>query len=274
MRIKWSDILLAVLALLAVIVANNDVSVVRSKGTEGAYSSPSPYPYVVSILRSYPSPTDDATVEFKVTFSEPVTGVDVSDFSLITTGLTGTSILAPYSLDYFNYTVGIVTGSGAYGTIRLDLDDDDSILSFSSIPLGGVGADNGSYSNGQTYVIDRSAPPANDKFSSAETITTLSFSAGAYTYGATVDESDPVVGSCGVDRGLATVWYKYTPTADTAISVDTFGADYDTFIAVWTKPADVLEFVACNNDTKGTKQSALALQVKGGTTYYIEIGQP
>ena len=73
--------------------------------------------------------------------------------------------------------------------------------------------------------------------------------------------------------GQATVWYKYELTSDDAISVDTKGADYDTFIAIWEKPdTGVLKFVACNDDTGGTKQSAVAIRVTGGKTYYIEIG--
>ena len=274
MKIRATDIFLSLLALLAVLIVNNDVSIVRSRGAIDSYAYPSAYPYILSILRSYPSPSDATSVKFDVTFSEPVAGVDASDFSLTTTDLAGSSVLAPYSLSSSVYTVEVNAGSGVSGTIRLDLDDDDSILNFGAIPLGGFGDGNGSYANGQTYVIDRSASPSNDTFSSAKTVPSSSFSDEIYTYGAAFDASEPIVDDCGIGQGLATVWYEYTASTNTAISIDTFGADYDTFIAVWTKPVDDLVLISCNDDANGTKQSALALKVQMNVTYYIEIGQP
>lgn len=53
-------------------------------------------PTVVSILRADPSPTGAATVNYTVTFSEPVTGVDAADFALWVTGsVAGASIGTP-----------------------------------------------------------------------------------------------------------------------------------------------------------------------------------
>ncbi len=97
------------------------------------------------------------------------------------------------------------------------------------------------------------------------------------TASATSDPTDPdLPAQCGIaGNGQATVWYKYDLTVDDAISIDTIGTDYDTFIAIWEGPdIDHLLFVACNDDTGGTKQSAVAIRVSGGHTYYIEIGQP
>ncbi len=98
------------------------------------------------------------------------------------------------------------------------------------------------------------------------------------TSNATSSLSDPdlTTHSCGITgKGQATVWYKYTLTTHDAISVNTLGSGYDTFIAIW-EGTDInnLRFVACNDDTSGTKQSAVSIRVTGGKTYYIEIGQP
>ena len=50
-------------------------------------------PTVVSSERLNGSPTKLSTVYYKVTFSEPVSGVDVTDFTLTTNGgITGASI--------------------------------------------------------------------------------------------------------------------------------------------------------------------------------------
>ena len=84
-------------------------------------------PSVTSITRVDANPTDLANVNFAVTFSEAVTGVDVTDFVLtVDGGITGASIVSATGTgqDYF---VSVNTGTGD-GTLRLDLIDDDSIL--------------------------------------------------------------------------------------------------------------------------------------------------
>ena len=119
-------------------------------------------PKVLSITRADPNPSGAANVNFTVTFSEPVTGVDVlapfNDFGLIAdSGITGASITSVTSVSETTYTVGINTGSGN-GAIRLDLVDDDSILNVSNNPLGGAGAGNGSFNSGEFYTIEKSLP--------------------------------------------------------------------------------------------------------------------
>lgn len=108
-------------------------------------------PQVVSITRFDPNPTTAASVRFTVTFSEAATGVDSSDFNLTLSGVTGASISA-VSGSGLSYTVTVSTGSDT-GTIRLDLEDDDSILDLAANPLGGPGLDNGSYTTGETYQV-------------------------------------------------------------------------------------------------------------------------
>ena len=97
------------------------------------------------------------------------------------------------------------------------------------------------------------------------------------TVEATSSYTDPVLpAQCGIaGSGKATFWYKYELSSDDVIAIDTRGADHDTFVAIWEGSApNEFRFVACNDDTDGTKQSAVAIRVTGGKTYYIEIGQP
>ena len=116
-------------------------------------------PSVTSITRVDANPTDLANVNFAVTFSEAVTGVDVTDFVLtVDGGITGATIVSATGTgqDYF---VSVNTGTGD-GTLRLDLVDDDSILDSIDNPLGGPGAGNGNFTTGETYTINRSTPSA------------------------------------------------------------------------------------------------------------------
>jgi len=118
--------------------------------------------------------------------------------------------------------------------------------------------------------------PDNDDFNLAKNISTQDYTITMSTVGATWAADDPFVSECGLNQGTATVWYKYTPTADSAISLDTKTSDYDTFIAVWTGTRTNLNYVTCNDDidrANGIYQAQVAFQVQAGVTYYIEIGE-
>jgi len=112
---------------------------------------------VISILRLDASPTMSGSVRFVVNFSEPVTGVDASDFVPALTG----SIYGANVIEVVGggtaYTVTVNTGAGD-GTLRLDLIDDDSILDAFSNPLGGLGVNTGNFTSGEVYTFDRTAP--------------------------------------------------------------------------------------------------------------------
>jgi hypothetical protein len=112
-------------------------------------------PAAISILRADPNPTTAENVRFTVTFSEAVTGVDVSDFALATTGSVVNAIIKEVSGSGTLYTVTVGTGVGS-GTLRLDLMDNDSIVDGSSLPLGGFGAGNGNFTLGEEYSVNKS----------------------------------------------------------------------------------------------------------------------
>jgi hypothetical protein len=96
--------------------------------------------------------TSAASVDFTVTFSESVQGVDPTDFHLATTGDINDASVLNVSGGPTTYTVTVNTGTGN-GTIRLDVVDDDSILDQEGNPLGGIGPGNGNFSGGAIYTI-------------------------------------------------------------------------------------------------------------------------
>jgi hypothetical protein len=114
-------------------------------------------PTVTSSLRADSNPTQAANVDFTVNFSEAVTGVDMSDFSLTTTGGISGASIAYINGSGNTYTVTVNTGNGD-GDLRLDVLDDDSILNASGVPLGGAGAGNGNFTTGEAYTLDKTAP--------------------------------------------------------------------------------------------------------------------
>ncbi|MFN8435835.1 MAG: choice-of-anchor Q domain-containing protein [Anaerolineales bacterium] len=107
-------------------------------------------PLVTSIIRTSTSPSSASTVDFTVTFSESVQNVDVNDFSLTTTGVTGVSITGVTPVSALVYTVSVNTGSGN-GTIRLNVPSTATIKDLSDNDLSGL-----PFSSGEVYTISKS----------------------------------------------------------------------------------------------------------------------
>ena len=78
-----------------------------------------------SINRANPSPTGAASVDWTVTFSESVAGVDDLDFALVGSGLTGSSIIS-VSGSGTTRNVTANTGTGD-GTLGFNVVDDDPL---------------------------------------------------------------------------------------------------------------------------------------------------
>src|SRR5262245_27100836 len=80
-------------------------------------------PQVVSFTGIDPLLGKASAVHYALTFSEPVTGVNAGDFSLVTTGVSGASIVSVTPVAGGNgsqYIITVDTGTGD-GTVALDL---------------------------------------------------------------------------------------------------------------------------------------------------------
>lgn len=132
-----------------------DVGIGNGNFTNGeTYTISQGAPFVTSIVRASPDPSNAASVDFIVTFSEPVDGVDITDFILA--GNSNAAIININNVNPF-YVVTVNTGSSEV-TLRLDLIDDDSIHNTQGVSLGGDGAGNANYTNGEIISIDRTPP--------------------------------------------------------------------------------------------------------------------
>jgi len=167
-------------------------------------------PRVLSISRADPNPSGSVNVNFTITFSEPVTGVDVlapfNDFSLaVSPDLSGAFIANAALVSTTTYTVSVNAGSGN-GTIRLDLIDDDSIIDAAGNPLGGLGAGNGTFNTGEFYTVDKN-PPTVTGISTADPILsssdTIRFIVNFSKEVSGVDASDFALVTTGAIQGAA-----------------------------------------------------------------------
>jgi hypothetical protein len=160
----------------------------------GAYEYPvgpdSIAPVVNSIKRTNPSPTRATSVNFTVTFSEPVTGVNAIDFSLTRTGTLSGLWVTGVSGGLTVYTVSVNTGTGN-GTLRLDLKASGTgIQDLAGNPISG------GFTGGEAYTIDKTAPTL---------VSSVRLNANptkAASVNFTVTFSEPVTGVNAIDFSL------------------------------------------------------------------------
>ena len=110
---------------------------------------------------SQPIPINDPILPFEITFSEKVTGLDETDLQLHTENLQAhITDISPSSGSYQTYLVmvTITEVTANLATLRLDVEDDDSIINESNIPLGDIGFGNGRFTTGEVYFIDLMPP--------------------------------------------------------------------------------------------------------------------
>ncbi len=120
-------------------------------------------PSVTSIDRADVDPTSADVVSWTVIFSESVTGLDTSDFTVVATGVTGAYVVSVSGRGN-SWTVIASTGICVSAcTLGLNLVDDDSIADLAGNKMGGNG--NGNFT-GQIYTIT-STPPL-DSYSMEE----------------------------------------------------------------------------------------------------------
>jgi len=117
---------------------------------DSAATNYSSTPHVYSIKRMDANPTESTTFRFQVYFSEPVTGVDKTDFGLTVTGDISGETVSSVTGSGISYVVTATVASG-YGDLRLDLIDDNSILDGTSNTLGGASIGDGNYVSGENY---------------------------------------------------------------------------------------------------------------------------
>jgi hypothetical protein len=186
----------------------------RITGTSAPYACDNSPPTTTAITMTNTSPTSASTVNWNVTFSEPVLDVKAANFSLESTGPTAsiTSVTGSGS----SWIVTADTGSGD-GTLGLDLSDPTGITDYEGNPLAGP-------TTGDVYTIDRTAPNVLSVLRADPNPT----SAPSVSWTATFDED-----VTGVDATA----FALTGTAAGTASITTVNGSGTT----WTVTADVSE---------------------------------
>jgi hypothetical protein len=129
------------------------------------------------------------------------------------------------------------------------------------------------------------APDGADDVEDAPDITSRPFNTIVNNFGATSQADEPLASSsdCNFEGDLEdggnSVWWRYTPSQNGALEVDTFGSTFDTILSIWTDDTDPaahpMTEVDCSDDYEPNYetryQSYLNIPVTAGTTYYIRV---
>jgi hypothetical protein len=130
-------------------------------------------PTVTSLTRESAALTNAAEVDFRVVFSEPVTGVDPADFTIDTSvgAVTGAAVSGVIGAGA-EYVVTVSTGEGE-GLLSIDVVADGTILDLAGRPLAAP------FTSGEVYQVDRVVPTVVLESSAPDPITEASIPVSA-----------------------------------------------------------------------------------------------
>lgn len=229
-------------------------------------------PTVLSTMHGCPngcnSPADQL-VDFLVKFSEPVTGVDVTDFALTVGGGISGAVVTTVSGEGSDYIVRVDTGLGN-GTLRLDVIDDDSIKDLALNPLGGLGAGNGNFTAGLEYMVDKSIPTV------ASILRVDPNPTAAASVRFTVNFSEPVSGVDAGDFSLTADGITGASVTDVSGSESAYTATVNTGTGNGTLRLDVIDNDSILNSA-GVPLGGVGIgngDFTSGETYIIDRSAP
>ncbi len=114
-----------------------------------------------------------------------------------------------------------------------------------------------------------SAQQANDAFAAAITLSGNATQSTGSNVGATAEPGEPVHAGVG---GGASVWWQWTASANVTTTIDTFGSNFDTVLAVYTGNAvNALTQIGSNDDAGSGLQSQVRFTAVAGTSYRIAV---
>ena len=134
-----------------------------------------------------------------------------------------------------------------------------------------IAVDVANYSPGGDIVLNWSlgAPVPNDDFADATVIS----GASGQTTGSNVDatKEEPDEPDHAGNPGGKSVWWRWTAPASGCVTIDTFGSDFDTLLAVYVNDTPLQEVVSNDGSLNHSPQSCVGFCATGGTTYYIAV---
>lgn len=144
-------------------------------------------------------------------------------------------------------------------TSRVNFTATDGIVYY--IAVAGYSGDIGD------VVLNWTMSPANDDFAGAVDLFGRDGSINGTNAAGTIEDGEPA--HAGVSAS-ASVWWRWTAPASGPVTINTFGSDFDTVLAVYTGSWGSLNEVASNDDSGGTT-SRVDFSATEGVIYHIAV---
>lgn len=119
-------------------------------------------------------------------------------------------------------------------------------------------------------VSGHAAAPANDSFTNAQAISGNAGMASAVSTDATRESGEPIH---ALNRGGASVWYKYVAPGNGVLALSTISSDYNTLLAVYTGTtfSNLKVIAAIDDDAPDVGYGTVTIATQLNTTYYIAV---
>ncbi len=166
---------------------------------------------------------------------------------------------ASVSVNGYSLVQDLAIGALSVGThtIRVKVDSGNAV------------AEGSETDNDFSRTVTISAPTANNNFASAIVLTGNSGSVLGSTIGATAETGEPRHAGYAASKSI---WYRWTAPASGTVSIDTFGSNFDTLLAVYVgSSVGTLVSVASNDDAGSDIQSKVTFKVVAGYVYRIAV---
>jgi hypothetical protein len=238
---------------------------------------------IVSVFDSNVTPNTTNTLSLIISGSAPTlaavqpssVNAGASDTAIT---ITGTGFNQNAQVTFNNSTTGVtgaaVNAAGNQITATLShtllQSGGQFFIGVTNLPPGG-----GAASPQLLFTVNSAAPPVNDNFANAITVTTAIFSSTVDNSSATSETTDPIppcVAGLSQNPTGKSVWWQSTARTAGNATITTLGSSYDTVLSVYTGTAGNFTNVACNNDASASvKQSQVQIAVTIGTTYFFMV---
>lgn len=223
------------------------------------------------------------TVTIEASDSAASEGGDSGAFTLRRTGSTATELVVNLQAggsavaggDYAPIVLPATIPAGQASAVLTIAPIDDAAIELAETValtvLPGAGYIVGSPDTATVSILDNDSTVNPDNFAQRATLTGATFSTSGSTTAATKEPNEP--NHAGITGGKS-VWYQWTAPASGPATINTFGSNFDTLLAVYTG-ASFAAFVeiASNDDALGTVgvNSEVHFSAVAGTTYMIAI---
>lgn len=134
------------------------------------------------------------------------------------------------------------------------------------IAVDGVFASSGTV---RLNVTGFAPPPPNDNFVNAIVLPSSSASDTSNNLSATKEAGEP---NHANNSGGKSVWWRWVAPADTMVTVNTIGSNYDSTLGIYTGSAvNALTLIVGDDDSGGSQASKVTFAAVAGTTYQIAV---